>query len=209
MTVGNTVTLKINSGGLTGRFDVSSSNSSVASLSNGYVWLENNTQSITISAKKAGSTVITVTPDPGGVSDANGNEPKLSVKKITITVKEKSVSKPSSSSSSNSGGSSGSSNVVTKVKSSNSYLSSLTIDGYELESEFSKEMLEYSVTVKEGTEKIKINAQLADSSAKVSGIGEVSVTEGINTFNIVVTAENGSKRTYVLKVLVKEYKPIM
>jgi len=200
VTVGNTVTLKINSGGLTGRFDVSSSNSSVASLSNSYVWLENNTQSITISAKKAGTAVITVTPDPGGVSDANGNEPKLSVKKITITVKEKTVSKPSSSSSS--------SNTASKAKSSNSYLSSLTIDGYELDSEFSKEMLEYSVTVKEGTEKIKINAQLADSSAKVSGIGEVSVTEGINIFNIVVTAENGSKRTYVLKVLVKEYKPI-
>ena len=58
VTVGNTITLKINSGGLTGRFDVSSSNSSVASLSNSYVWLENNTQSITISAKKAGTAML-------------------------------------------------------------------------------------------------------------------------------------------------------
>lgn len=98
--------------------------------------------------------------------------------------------------------------VPPKVYSSNSYLSSLTVDGYTLDSKFDKEVLEYSVTVKEGTEKIKVNAQLADSSAKVSGVGTIDVTEGINTLNIVVTAENGSKRTYVLKVNVKEYAPI-
>ena len=99
--------------------------------------------------------------------------------------------------------------AVVKPKSSNSYLSSLTVDGYELDSKFDKESLEYSVTVKEGTEKIKVNAQLADSAASVTGIGEVSVSEGLNTFNLVVTAENGSKRTYVLKVIVKEYEPIL
>ena len=98
--------------------------------------------------------------------------------------------------------------VVTKPKSSNSYLSSLTVDGYNLDNPFDKENLEHSVTVKEGTEKIKVNAQLADSEAKVTGTGELPVTEGLNTFDIVVTAENGSKRTYVLKVTVKEYKPI-
>lgn len=95
-----------------------------------------------------------------------------------------------------------------KVYSSNNYLSSLTVDGYNLNSDFNKETLEYSVTVKEGTEKIKINAQLADSTAKVSGIGTLSVSEGINSFSIVVTAENGSKRTYVLQVTVLEYEPI-
>ena len=95
-----------------------------------------------------------------------------------------------------------------KVYSSNSYLSSLTVDGYTLDNKFDKELLEYSVTVKEGTEKVKINAQLADSAAKVSGLGEHAVTEGINTLNIVVTAENGSKRTYVLNVTVKEFEPI-
>lgn len=98
--------------------------------------------------------------------------------------------------------------VQPKPKSTNSFLSSLTVDGYELDNKFDKELLEYSVTVKEGTEKIKINAQLADSQAKVTGIGELSVTEGLNKFDIIVTAENGSKRTYVLKVNVKEYKPI-
>lgn len=196
VTVGNTITLKIKGSGIIGRFNVSSSNSSVASVSNNSVWVEDNTQSIKISAKKVGTTVITITP--GSTSDSSGNDLNLSTKKITITVKNKASSSSSSSST----------GTTTKVKSSNSYLSSLTIDGYELDSKFSKETLEYSVTVKEGTEKIKINAQLADSSAKVTGIGEVNVSEGLNTFNVLVTAENGSKRTYVLKVTVKEYEPI-
>lgn len=113
----------------------------------------------------------------------------LAANKLTITVNDPPV-------------------VVAKPKSSNNYLSSITIDGYELDSKFEKETLEYSVTVKEGTEKIKINAQLADSSAKVNGTGEVSVSEGLNTFSLEVTAENGSKRTYVVKVTVKEFEPI-
>ena len=46
VTVGNSVTLKVNGSGLTGRFNVSSSNTSVASLSGSSVWVENNTQSI-------------------------------------------------------------------------------------------------------------------------------------------------------------------
>lgn len=196
VTVGNSVTLKVNGSGLTGRFNVSSSNSSVATLSSSSVWVENNTQSIKITTKKAGTAVITVTPTDG-ISDSMGNEASLSAKKITITVKEKSTT------------SNGSTNITpSKPKSTNSYLSSLTIDGYELEEKFDKHTLEYSVIVTEGTEKIKVNAQLADSSAKVTGVGTLTVTEGLNTFNIVVTAENGSKRTYVLKVTVKEYEPI-
>ena len=95
-----------------------------------------------------------------------------------------------------------------KVYSSNNFLSSLTIDGYQLDSSFNKDVLEYSVTVKEGTESIKINAQKADSTASVSGVGKVSVTEGVNNLEIVVTAENGNKRTYKLNVTVKEYAPI-
>ena len=98
--------------------------------------------------------------------------------------------------------------VVEQPKSTNNNLSSLTVDGYELDNPFDKETVEHSVTVKEGTEKIKINAQLADSTASLAGTGEKTVTEGLNTFEIVVTAENGSKKTYTLKVNVKEYAPI-
>lgn len=195
VTVGGSITLNIKGSDIAGKFTISSSNTGVVSLSTSSIWIDNNTQSITLKANSVGSSVITIIPTD--VSDYNGNT-ITGNKTVTITVKAKATNNNSGSSSS----------ITVKPKSSNNYLSSLTIDGFELDSKFDKETLEYSATVKEGTEKIKINAQLADSSAKVSGVGEVSVSEGLNTFEIVVTAENGSKRTYVLKVTVKEYEPI-
>lgn len=197
VTVGGSITLNISGNDVAGKFVISSSKPGVVSLSSSSIWIDNNTQSVTLKANSVGSSVITIVPED--VSNYSGGAVTDS-KTVTITVKAKQV--PST----NNGGSSNTS--TSKPKSSNNYLSSLTIDGFELDSKFDKETLEYSATVKEGTEKIKINAQLADSSAKVAGIGEVSVSEGLNTFEIVVTAQNGSKRTYILKVTVKEYEPI-
>ena len=146
----------------------------------------------TFSLKITPTSAGTVSCTTSGVritDSSSGSWQSLSNKSVNITVKNPVVAPP-------------------KVYSSNNYLSSLTIDGYSLDTKFNKETLEYSVTVKEGTEKVKINAQLADSTAKVSGTGNISVSEGLNTLQVVVTAENGSKRTYVLKVNVKEYAPI-
>ena len=195
VTVGNSITLKVTGTNLAGKFNITSSNSSVVSLSSSSIWIDNNSQSITLKANKVGSATITI--NPTDVTSYNG-ETITKEKTITITVKAKPT---------NSGSSSGGTSTP-KPKSSNSYLTSLTVDGYELDNKFDKETLEYSVTIKEGTEKIKINAQLADSTAQITGTGELSVSEGLNTFSIVVTAENGSKRTYVLKATVLEYQPI-
>jgi len=87
-------------------------------------------------------------------------------------------------------------------------LSSLTIEDYNLDKEFKKEVTEYSVVVENDVKKIKINAQLDDSSAKVEGTGEVEVKEGNNKIEIKVTAEDGSTKTYVINVTVKELNPV-
>lgn len=90
----------------------------------------------------------------------------------------------------------------------NNNLSSLTVEGYDLTPVFNKDNLEYALNLPGEVEKIKINAQTEDNTAKVTGIGEVQVTEGVNTLEIVVTAENGNKKTYILKVTVEEKDPI-
>lgn len=189
VTVGNSITLKITGSDVSGRFKVTSSNSSVVSVSNSSLWVENNTQTVTLKTSKVGTAKITVAPYD--VANGNGVDVSLDAKSITITVKEKVVE-----------------DTTPKVKSTNNYLSSLSISGIELEEKFNKETLEYNATIPAETEKIKINAQLADSSASVVGTGEVKVSSGLNTLNIVVTAENGSKRTYVIKATVLELEPI-
>lgn len=202
VTIGNSVTLTIKGNNLAGRFDLSSSNSSVASLSNNSLFIDKNSTSITITAKSVGTATITIIPTDVTAYDNNtitGN------KTITITVKDKPTSNPSTG-----GNNSGTTTnpTPTKKKSTNNYLSSLTIEGYTLDKEFKKEETEYSIMVENDVNKIKINAQLDDSSAKVTGIGEVEVKEGINKLEIKVTAENGSTRTYTLNVTVKELNPI-
>src|SRR5699024_4335017 len=46
------------------------------------------------------------------------------------------------------------------------------------------------------------------SGASVSGTGEKELTEGMNSFKIVVTAEKGNKKTYTININRKELNPI-
>ena len=93
--------------------------------------------------------------------------------------------------------------------SSDNNLKSLSIDGFEISPKFDQKTLEYTSLVTADTTKIKINGEVNDKKAKVSGLGEFDVKEGLNEFNIVVTAENGTSKTYVVKVTVPEKDPIV
>ncbi len=92
--------------------------------------------------------------------------------------------------------------------SSNNYLSSLSIDNYALSPKFSKDVNSYTVNVDANTTSVRIRATKSDSSASVSGVGNISVKDGLNRLTVRVTAENGSTRTYTINVTVKELKPI-
>lgn len=87
-------------------------------------------------------------------------------------------------------------------------LKSLSVEGYELDKEFNKDTLEYTVNVPTGTTKVVVNASKNDNKASVSGAGEIEVTEGLNTIPIIVTAQNGSEKTYTLTVNVEDQNPI-
>lgn len=84
LTVGGTATITINSSGETGRYDISSSNSSVASVSPSSAWGENNSVSITVTAKAAGTATITVTPTD--VSNSATGSAVSGARQITVAV---------------------------------------------------------------------------------------------------------------------------
>ena len=92
--------------------------------------------------------------------------------------------------------------------SKNNYLKSLSITGYEITPTFNKNTTEYKVDVDSNTEQITINATKEDSKSSISGTGTHEVSEGENKFNITVTAENGSTKTYILIVNVVDPNPI-
>ncbi len=92
--------------------------------------------------------------------------------------------------------------------SKNNNLSSLSVDGQTLTPTFSKDTLNYTLELNPNTESIVINAKLEDSRSRVDGTGSKTVTEGENKFEIIVTAQNGSIKKYVLNAIVKDPNPI-
>lgn len=188
--VNSSVAVKIEASGLTGRFDIASSNSNVLAGGDSK-WIENETITVYFTAKSVGTAVITV--KAVDVSNSTTGEEVTGSRSITINVVKKSVP-PSIN--------------VNPTYNKNNNLSSLKIDGYELTPAFNKDILEYSVTLEPGTEKVNISAEVEDKTASIKGTGEVAVSEGVNTIEVVVTAENGNEKTYKILAEVHEKDPI-
>ena len=89
---------------------------------------------------------------------------------------------------------------VKRKASTNNYLNYLNTDRYNLTSEFNKELEEYNITVGSNITTIKVSATPEESSATVTGTGVYNLKTGLNEISIVVTAEDGSTRTYMVKV---------
>lgn len=83
-------------------------------------------------------------------------------------------------------------------KSSNSYLSSITLSTGSIK--FDKDTLTYDVIVDYETTSINIKTTTLDDKATVTGDGKHSLNVGSNVIEITVQAEDESKRTYTLNV---------
>ena len=93
-----------------------------------------------------------------------------------------------------------------KYYSSNNYLKNLSVEGYDIG--FNKDKMSYDVTLKETKTSIVINAEKQEATQTISGVGEVSLEEGMNKKEIEVKAENQSVRIYTLNIFVPEKAPL-
>lgn len=71
---------------------------------------------------------------------------------------------------------------------------------FELMPSFNKDIQEYNIDVKEGTSRLQILAEAESEFSSVAGTGYVMVEAGENKYNIIVTAEDKSTKTYILTV---------
>ena len=92
--------------------------------------------------------------------------------------------------------------------SDNNYLSSLKVDNYKLSPSFNKKTLNYKLSLNSDVDKINISATPESDKASITGTGEISVLEGENKIDIVVTSESGDARTYTILATVKDENPI-
>jgi len=139
-------------------------------------------RTFTLTCKSTSTGIINFTAS-GDMTSADGTNKSISLSKsVTVT-------KP-------------------REKSTNNYLSNLSVEGYEISPSFDKETNEYSVEVPATVTEIKINASKADKYASLSGTGTFEVFEGSNSFDVVVTSETGVVNTYKLIVNVIDQNPI-
>lgn len=214
--VGNTTTLIIKTSNCAGKFTVTSSNSSVATVSSSSVWVDGTT-TVTIAAKANGTAnIVVMTQD---VSDIDLNDVKGS-KSVTVTVSTKQTStsnntssakpntstssKPSSSNASTSNKVNNKTNTQTSVQSTlsnNAYLKEFRVDIPGITPDFNKNTFNYALTVEESVNNLSVTAVPEDSKASVSISGNTNLNLGENTINVKVTAEDKkTTKTYTINV---------
>lgn len=198
--VGSTVTVTVNASGADGWEYCIDYDSSILSLSSSTVGNNGSlscvrTGGITsggskvkfvFKARKSGSTTVGV--KSASMLDYTGKEINFSKGSVSITARTQAE--------------------IEANYSTNAYLSNLRVVDYEITPEFKKDVYEYDLEVENNVENITIRATKDDSSASVSGTGEKELTEGMNVFKIVVTAEKGNKKTYTININRKELNPI-
>ena len=90
------------------------------------------------------------------------------------------------------------------AKSSDYYISKLEIEGYEID--FDKYTYEYSIKVGSDVDSLKLNVLLNNSKSIYYVEGNENFKEGENLVYITVKAENGSTKTYTIKVTKEKAK---
>lgn len=89
--------------------------------------------------------------------------------------------------------------TTTKAKSDNNYLSSITVDGKEVEG-FSKSKTKYFAEVSNDVKKVSVSATAEDEASTIKVDGPKSLEVGDNEFTISVTSESNTTKFY--KVIV-------
>ena len=84
--------------------------------------------------------------------------------------------------------------------SSDATLKDLQVNNYTLSPAFDSETTSYTVTVPNDETSVTIIGAVNDDKATVSGLGNVSLTNDTTTRTITVTAEDGTKKEYVITI---------
>lgn len=149
---------------------------STLSYSISFKTIKEGTTSVKFSANYVGESLTSIA--------ASGSSANLTVKNPVASVAPPPVSKPQ----------------APAAPSSNCNLSSLSVDGGTLTPAFSPNVTEYSVTVENSVSSTVVHYNRAHSGATVSGGGTVALEIGDNAHAVTVTAQDGTKKTYNIKI---------
>lgn len=190
--VGDTVAVTVTGSGVSGKVNLNVSGN--ATLSQNSVFVDNNSASVNVTINGTGSIRVTATAD----DMADSTTAAVYTGSTAGTISVASNSSGASTSSRTSESSSSSSNSSTE-KSSNANLKNLGIRPNDF-SGFTPNTTTYNTTVPEDVESVEVYATASNSKATISGTGTKTLNKGANALNVVVTAEDGTTKTYTINV---------
>lgn len=207
---GETKTITITSNNAVGRLNISSSNSGVASVGPGSIFIQNpgSTGSITITSNSVGTATISVVASE---NFATMDEEILAGQTRTITVNV--VAKPAPNPTptptptptpqpgNNNNSYNNNYNNNQNNKSQNTNIKEITVDGYTLTKVDNNN---YTLTVSNDVTSINLKATPEDSKSKITGTGNHNLNIGENNIEIVVTSEAGTQNKINVKVTRKD-----
>ena len=183
--VGDSVTFTVSASGGAG-------NVSVSGAANGTYWLENSSQSFTVTASAEGTLTVSASGTLGDFNTeedvtVSGSASVQVVARPTETPKNETPQKQETQKPEEK-------KQEEKKLSSNANLASLSISQGTLSPKFSASKTQYTVNLNGDVSSIKVNATAADSKAVVYGTGTKSLKPGKNTISVSVAAEDGSTK---------------
>lgn len=195
---------------------ISSSNSSVASVSAGSWGTgmigpgETRSTTITVTGNSEGTATITL-----NLNAATFDEESITGQRtVSVTVTKKQtqpepqepttvVVKPSNNNNNNNNNKT---ETKTETKSSNKKVKEISIEGYKLNKVDDNN---YTLSVENEVDKIKVKVVAEDTKATISGDGEKELEVGENKIEITITAEDGSTNKITIKVTRKEEEVVV
>ena len=212
---GETFTVTVGCGAIEGSVKASGNNATIISSDN---WCDRGkTVSASAKAGAAGTASITFTTVDATNTDTMTDASGLSLGDGSVTVATSSSNSSNSGSSSSNQSQSSQQNTQTNLqqgsqatetdttsKSNDASLASLQISDGTLSPAFKSGTTNYELSLPSDAESIKIEAKANDSKASVSGAGEISLKQGNNKIEIIVTAEDGTTKTYTINAYVEE-----
>lgn len=140
----------------------------------------NTSKSFTVTCKATSIGTITFIAS-GDITSSDGANSNVSITKTVNVVKQ-------------------------REKDTEARLSSLSVSGYKLK--FDKDKTTYSINVEPTVSSITISAKAMSGTAKITGTGKKTIDAGGSKFNVICTAENGTKKTYTINVSIIDSNPI-
>ena len=164
---------------------------------------DNRTNQLVFRANSAGTGTVSISAGSyciAGVDyDASG-----SASVTIVAADEPDDSEPDPTPTPSGGDGDSSDDTPSPSRSGNNALSALTVSAGALTPAFDPAITEYTLSLPSQTDRLTITASPSDSRATVQGDGEISLQGGETSLPVVVTAEDGSTRTYTITVRVAQ-----